>query len=419
MAPLFKFIKNLKKSNKSGKMFVFKTMKILGLETSCDDTCIAILEIKNQGTKIKYKTLSNIISSQIKIHKKYGGVYPFLAKREHQLNLVPILKKSLLKAKLLKKGKCFLTKKKEIMIKKILKREEVLYPQLKKFLEKWQKPKIDLLSVTIGPGLEPCLWVGVNFIKTLALCWNLKVVEVNHIKAHILSAFFKNIESGVIDLKKIKFPAIALIVSGGHSQLILMKNLKNYKIIGETKDDAAGECLDKTARIIGLSYPGGPLIEKEAKKFKSLKDRFSLENHLLKLPRPMINSKDYYFSFSGLKTAVLYKWQKIKKKTKEQRQMFAYEIENAVIDVLTKKTIKAIKNYQAKTIILGGGVSANENLRKRFKSEIKKENLKVDFFAPPKILSTDNGLMVALSGFFDKNKRKSYKDIKADANLKI
>ena len=328
-------------------------MIILAIETSCDDTCIAIIRVSGKKSP-RFKILSNIISSQTKIHKKYGGVYPSLAKREHQKNLPLVLEKALNKAK---------------------------------------KPKIDLIAVTVGPGLDPCLWTGINFAKTLTYYWNLPIVPVNHIESHILVNFIDKLPT---------FPIICLVVSGGHTQLILMRDIGKYKILGETRDDAAGECFDKVARILGLGYPGGPAIAAEAAKITNSK--LQITN---KLPRPMINQKNYDFSFSGLKTAVLYK-HKDKKYVKEMCR----EVQQAIIDVLIKKTIKAAKDYKAKTIILGGGVSANKELRKQFKSKWE-HNLLV----PLKEFSTDNAVMTGIAGHF--GKPKDWQKIKADANLRI
>lgn len=346
-------------------------MIILAIETSCDDTCIAILKI--QG--LKFKVLTNIVSSQAKLHAKYGGIYPSLAKREHQKNLPIILKKAQKEAK---------------------------------------NPKIDLIAVTMGPGLEPCLWIGVNFAIELAEKLKVPIVPVNHIEAHILANFIDRFR------KSIKLPAVCLVVSGGHTQLILMKKIGNYKILGETRDDAAGECFDKVARILGLGYPGGLAIAAAAKNYTG--DTYVI------LPRPMINQKNYDFSFSGLKTAVLYDFQsrtlKIKK-SKKYIQATSKEAQQAIIDVLIKKTIKAAKNYKAKTIILGGGVVANDELRKQFQLKIVNYKLKIDFLVPLKNLCTDNAVMIATAGYFNWKKRKKWtlstrhSKIKANANLRI
>lgn len=357
-----------------------KNLNVLGIETSCDDTCIAILKIG----KRKLKILSNVISSQVKLHAKYGGVYPFLAKREHQKNLPIILEKSLKKANL-------------------------------------TMPEIDLITVTVGPGLEPCLWTGINFAKELAKKTKLSIVPVNHIESHIIANFIN-------EKKKITFPAVCLVVSGGHTQIILMKKFGDYKIIGETRDDAAGECFDKSSRVLGLGYPGGPAIAKEAARYKTIfqksknnlfstKKKLGFSSPEISLPRPMIYTKDYDFSFSGLKTAVLYDFKSSSLKRKEYTRAMAAEIQRAIIDVLIHKTSKAAKDYKVKAILLSGGVSANNELRKRF--ELRAKELKIDLFIPEKIFCTDNAVMTALTGYLNFKKRKNWKKIAADANLKI
>jgi N6-L-threonylcarbamoyladenine synthase len=334
----------------------------------------------------KLEILSNVVSSQIKIHKKYGGVFPTLAKREHKKNL-------------------------PIVFKKAIKEAGLQIPN-----SKFQIPKIDLISVTIGPGLEPCLWVGVNFAKDLAKKLKIPVVPVNHIEAHILINFIDENPKFQIPNSKI-FPAICLVVSGGHTQLILMKGIGKYKILGETRDDAAGECFDKVARLLGLGYPGGPAIEKFSK--------FQIPNPKLKveLPRPMIKQKNYDFSFAGLKTAVLYDFLKRSKKVRKSREykiLTAKEIQQAVIDVLISKTIRAAKEFGARSIILGGGVSANEELRHQFKSNLEHPTSNIKLLIPPKELCTDNGLMVAISGYLNKKKAtKNFDKIKAEPNLRI
>ncbi len=308
-------------------------MIILAIETSCDDTCVSVVK--------DFNILSNVISSQIEIHKKYGGVYPALAKREHQKNLVPVLRKALKEAKILKEiQNKFKINSKLQTLEKILKREPGLHKKVKTFLIKYEKPKVDALAVTVGPGLEPCLWAGINFTKALNYYWNLPIIPINHIEAHIFVNWLKPInlneklKSRIQNSKKIKFPAIALVVSGGHTQLILMKRLGKYKILGETRDDAAGECFDKTARILGLSYPGGPAIAEYARQWKSKISKVSQFNRI-KLPRPMIYSKDYDFSFSGLKTAVLYDYKKRgakQRKSKNYIQAMSAEIQQAIMN---------------------------------------------------------------------------------------
>ncbi|MFH1424032.1 MAG: tRNA (adenosine(37)-N6)-threonylcarbamoyltransferase complex transferase subunit TsaD [Candidatus Nealsonbacteria bacterium] len=336
-------------------------MIILAIETSCDDTCVAVVEAKGKE-KIQFKILSNIVSSQEKLHAKYGGVYPFLAKREHQKNLPVVFKKAIKKA---------------------------------------GNPEIDLIGVTAGHGLEPCLWQGINFAKDLAEKLKKPMIPVNHVEAHILVSFIDGFT------KSIKFPAICLVVSGGHTGLILMKGIGEYRLIGETRDDAAGECFDKAARILGLGYPGGPIIAKIAAQ------RVKGSRTSIVLPRPMIHQKNYDFSFSGLKTAVLYK----ARGEKYDKAAMCAEIQQAIIDVLIHKTMNAARDYGVKTIILGGGVVANDELRKQFHHQLKTKNYKLKLLVPPKVFCTDNAVMAAVAAFFHRS--KSSKNIKAEADLRI
>ncbi len=399
-------------------------MKILAIETSCDDTGIAVLNVQRSV----FNAVSNVVSSQT-IHQNYGGVFPMMAKREHQRNLLPVLEKALQESKLsIPKSQFPIPNEKLKTIKKILEKEATLFESLKEFLETHQKPNVDMIAVTHGPGLEPCLWVGVNFARALSYYWNIPLIPVNHIEAHILVNFI-NHKSYIINPKEI-FPAISLVVSGGHTQLILVEKIGNYKIIGETRDDAAGECFDKCAKILGLGYPGGPIISKivtNANQNNSL----IRTNKRIVLPRPMLNSKDYDFSFSGLKTAVLYKVKGAPQNSyvtptrrwvgvdKEFVGQMCIEIQQAVIDVLIKKTLRAAKDFKAKTIILGGGVSANTELRKQFSKNLESGILKLELLVPPKELSTDNGLMIAVAGYFHRNKKAAWKNLAANANLRI
>ena len=387
-------------------------MKILAIETSCDDTAIAILDTEGGG----FKLLSNVVASQVEVHKKWGGVYPTLAKREHQKNLVPVLIKSLKEAKLLSLkpqsplSKQFLKSKAE-KLEKILEREAVIYKKLVPFFKKHQKPEIDALAITVGPGLEPSLWAGINFAKALAFYWDLPVIEVNHVKAHV---FANNLKQ---PLSKDDFPAVCLVVSGGHTILFLMEDFGKYKIIGETRDDAAGECFDKTAKILGLPYPGGPEIAKLAKLAEPRAPQ-------VRLPRPMINSDDYDFSFSGLKTAVLYQYREQPKKIQKSRTYkieMAREIQQSIIDVLIKKTIRAAKDFKAKAIIIGGGVSANKELRRQMAKKAESELPKTKLLIPDAELSTDNAAMIAVAATYrlEKGKEADWKTLEAQANLRI
>ncbi len=340
-------------------------MLILAIETSCDDTSVALIKVKEGRSFPKFFVLANEVSSQIKLHSKFGGVVPDLASREHLKNL-PLIFKHVIKTI-------------NINIK-----------------------EIDLFAVTNGPGLIVSLLVGVHFARALGYAFNKKIVPVHHISGHIYSNWLSN--------KKIEFPALNLVVSGGHTELILMKDINKFKIIGSTRDDAAGEAFDKVSKLLGLGYPGGPVISRLAEKGDAQK---------YDLPRPMINSDDFDFSFSGLKTAVLYlsrKDKSILKKGKNQND-FCASFQKAVCDVLIKKTILAGKRYNVKSILLSGGVSANDCLRNGLEDEAKKNKFK--FYVPEKIYSTDNAAMIAVAGYFNRKKAITWKKLDAYANLKL
>ncbi len=382
-------------------------MIILSIETSCDDTGVAILEKSEKGIR----TLASIVSSQDEIHKKWGGVYPSEAKREHQKNLVPTLKEALKKAGLLEKGKTTIPENLESFFEK----EKLLHEDLCDFLQGHSlKGKIDKIAVTVGPGLEPCLWVGINFAKALALCLGTPIVPVNHIKAHIL--FF------LLDRKKIHFPAVSLIVSGGHTEIILMESLYSFSLIGKTRDDAAGECFDKAARILGLGYPGGPAIAEKANKKRVQREKTPSKKEKIfsiDLPRPMMKARNYDLSFSGLKTAVLYDHLKRSEKIKREEEYImemSEEIEEAITDVLVSKLEKAIKEYDARTLLLGGGVTANRTLQKKVKA-LKEKFPELAIILPSLHLSTDNAEMVGIAATVEEERDPEI--IKANANLKI
>lgn len=331
-------------------------MKVLGIETSCDETACAIVE---NGSKI----LANVVSSSKELQSKYGGIFPEVAAREQVKVMLPVLRET---------------------------------------LEKYRKPieTIDAVAVTLGPGLIGSLLVGVETAKTLAFVLNKPLIPVNHVKAHLYANWLER-------EKQPELPALCLIVSGGHTELLLMKNHGNFQILGQTLDDAAGEAFDKTARLLGLPYPGGPSIQKEA-----LKGNL----HVFAFPRGMIGSKDYNFSFSGLKTAVLREYQKIKNLTPKTRADLAVSIQEAIIDVLVRKTINAVLQYQPKSILLAGGVVANSRLREKFAFEMKKRKLAIPFFIPPPMLCTDNATYIASSAYFN-YKPVHWSKIQALANL--
>jgi N6-L-threonylcarbamoyladenine synthase len=381
-------------------------MKILAIETSCDDTAIALIE----GKEGKFKILSNIVSSQIKVHQKWGGIVPFLAKREHQKNIVPALKEALKKAGLSQKASKKNSKIKAGEIKEILIREKDLYKKLGNFLENYQKPKVDAIAVTVGPGLEPALWVGVNFARALSYFWGLPIIPVNHIEGHILANFID--KEFRIQNKNI-FPLVCLSVAGGHTQLILMKGYGKYKLLGETRDDTAGECFDKVARMLKLGYPGGPIISKLAK---------NGDPNAFNFPRPMIYAKNYDFSFSGLKTAILYFLKKNSSKfIKKNKKDICASFQQAVIDVLIHKTIKAAQEFRAKTVLLSGGVAANYELRHQLREMVKIKTPNTQFSMPNIQFCTDNAVMIGATAYFHRktSKKRNWQKIKADANIKI
>lgn len=388
-------------------------MKILAIETSCDETAIAIVEIKQDGKSVKFKILGNEISSQIDIHKEYGGVYPALAKREHIKNLPLVLYKVLKEAKI---------------------KEENL------------KKEIDGIAVTTGPGLEPALWTGIVFAKELIQKYKIPVIPVNHMEGHIFSIFPKKGKTFSIKNGKELFPVLTLLVSGGHTELVFVKDWMKYKKLGQTRDDAVGEAFDKVARMMGLPYPGGPEIGKLASIERSnelsklsgprtrgtgaVPDPENLDNSLpqITLPRPMIHSKDYDFSFSGLKTAVLYLIRDLKEKNPnilddiKIKQIISREFEDACFEVLSYKTMKALKEYKIKTLIVGGGVSASPQLKKVIESDLKKNKFKIKAHFPGKGHAGDNALMIAVAGYFQYKNKKSLKNsqlIKADGNLSL
>ena len=355
-------------------------MKILAIETSCDESAISLMETKSQGgagfskrkknLKIpQFKILENLVASQIKVHQPFGGVVPNLAKREHLKNL-PIL----------------LEKIKENKIK-----------------------NIDLIAVTVGPGLEPALWTGVNFAQQLAKKIKKPLLGVSHLDGHLYSFLLsaKNRRLRNEDL----FPAIGLIASGGHTILIKVDSLVKYKKLGETVDDAVGEAFDKVARILGLSYPGGPEIEKLAKKGNP--------NSIL-FPRPMLKQKNYNFSYSGLKTSVLYY---LRDHQNEQKSDIAASFQKAAFDVLIKKTLRAAEEFKAKSIMISGGVAANKTLAQEFKKAInekfKAHNLRTK---KPQLLitkfPTDNAAMIAIAAYINHIRKKKYK-LEANGNLDI
>lgn len=382
-------------------------MIILSIETSCDETALSIVSGDFSNLEPKFQVLSHSLHSQTELHAKYGGVFPVMAKRAHNENLVPLLILALKEAGLDSQSnvaKESVTQKLEI----ILEREPELLKQFLGSLSKLGKPKIDAIAVTVGPGLEPCLWTGINLAKALAYIWDLPIVPTNHMEGHIFSVLLNRKDEFPIsnlqfpnENRTIQFPAVALLISGGHTELVLVNNWGEYKIIGKTRDDAVGEAFDKVARILGLPYPGGPqisILAEEQRKLGGEASKFTL-------PRPMIHSKDLDFSFSGLKTAVLYAVAEIKEITPEIKRAFALEFEEAVVEVLVSKTRQAIETHSANSLIIGGGVIANTAIRIAMTK--LSEDFNIPIFIPSRELSTDNAIMIGIAGLINFNKRKT------------
>lgn len=366
-------------------------MLILSIETSCDETAISLVEAAGEFPHATYEIHGNALWSQIDIHREYGGVFPMLAKREHVVTIVPMLEKAIKESGIEANDYTpALTKQQEEEIRAVLSRERELADELLTFHREHGAYAIDLIAVTSGPGLEPALWVGVNVARALALLWNVSIVPINHMEGHVLSSVF-DVERDDM-LSDIAFPTISLLISGGHTELILMSDWGKYEKIGQTRDDAVGEAYDKVARLLGLQYPGGPEIAKRAEKARKEKlPKFA------DFPTPMLNSGDLDFSFSGLKTAVRYAVQD-KHLSETEICAVARDFEDAVTTVLLKKSLDAMKQHEAKTLIVGGGVSANQHLRQMFNATFLTALPDSEVYFPQPKLSTDNSVMIALAG---------------------
>ena len=392
-------------------------MKILSIETSCDETAISILDVTGSKEAPSFRIVSNIVKSQIDMHREFGGVFPTVAKREHAKNLPPILVENLKIANLYNENPVA-SDESEIAsgLNEILSHEVGMAEEVIKIAETLKKPDIDYIAVTTGPGLEPALWVGISFARALGYMWNIPVVPVNHMEGHVLSTLIdsKKSDSQTIDLSSFKFPSLALLISGGHTELVLMRDWLRYEKIGATVDDALGEAFDKVARLLGLPYPGGPEVSKLA--------RLGVKREDIKLPRPMIGSGDYNFSFSGIKTAVLYLIKKLGDLDEQTKKDIALEFETAVTEVLVKKTKKAIEEYGIETLIIGGGVSANGYIKSEMKKMIEENFPNAILHVPDQHLSGDNSLMIGIAGYFEIASGKPIpplESIKADSNWSL
>jgi len=277
-------------------------MNILAIETSCDETAISIIDTEESSAENTLSVLANVVVSQIDIHKPYGGVFPALAKREHAKNLVPVMKQSLEKAHMLHKKdgeKITAETKKKLTV--LLEREPELLAALLDFLPSVETPEIDAIAFTQGPGLPPALWVGLNFARAISFAWSKPLIPVNHMEGHLFSSLADGRENSKQKIEMLKLPTLALLISGGHTEIVLMKDMFDYEVVGTTRDDAVGEAFDKAARILGLPYPGGPEISIRAERFRK---SGKVADGKYKLPRPMLHSNDFDFSFSGISEAL-------------------------------------------------------------------------------------------------------------------
>ena len=341
-----------------------RNYKILAIESSADETAAAVLQKRGP----KQQVLSSVVTSQIKMHTKTSGIVPEVAARAHIQKIGPVVQKAMINAG------CTMA-------------------------------DIDYIAATVGPGLVPSLLVGAEYAKALAFASGKKFIPENHMLGHLYSAFLK--------YPKMPVPSINLIVSGGHTYIVFLKNKGNFKTIGRTVDDAAGEAFDKVAKMLGLGYPGGPEISKWAERGKND----------FNFPRPMLHAKNYDFSFAGLKTAVLYKIRDLKLKITDPkvRADICLSFENATVDVLVAKTIRAAQEFGAKSITLSGGVAANKKLRAKLSAAAAKAGC--GFYVPDFEMCTDNALMIANAAMIrlenGYNKFPHLSKIKVDPNLEL
>lgn len=335
-------------------------MRILGIETSCDESAVAYMDIRNG----KIRRLEYLTASQA-IHAKYGGVVPEVAAREHSATLPPLM---------------------TALAKKVT--GSVSGAKLGKVT--------DVIAVTQGPGLVTSLHVGLDTARTLAAAWKKPIIGINHLEGHIYSNW---LPGGGFEGKSEKgvsmFPALVLIVSGGHTELLLMKGHGRYELLGATKDDAAGETFDKTAKLLGLGYPGGPKLSALAEKGNC---------YAVDFPRPMLHDKSYDFSFSGLKTAVRYYIEKQGRRAGRGGAFMAdvaASTEEAIVDVLAAKTVRAAEETGAKSVMLAGGVAANRRLRAALERRLGLVLPDVRYVRPQPEFCTDNAAMIAMAGYFN------------------
>lgn len=348
-----------------------KPLRVLGIETSCDETSVALLSVDDaDAAAVVVELVHHEIATQIPIHQRFGGVVPEVAARMHVAELVSLLERA-----------------------RIFDAEHTPF---------------DAIAVTQGPGLATALRVGIEAARTIAALTGKPIIGVNHLEGHIASAWL---------LKKNRthwaFPMLVLLVSGGHTELVLMKDFCSYKVLGRTRDDAAGEAFDKTAKLMGLGYPGGPMIAQYAQGGDATS---------FALPRPMLKDKSLDMSFSGLKTAVRLVWESLTEEQKKDQQTISNlcaSIQQAITDVLIAKTMGAARKYAPKTICMVGGVSANAHLQESLATAVTEELPGTFLLDPAKGLHTDNAAMIAAAGVWRllKGKKSNWKTLDADPEL--
>lgn len=388
---------------------------ILSIETSCDETSVAILDWQNPTS---FQVASHLTLSQIAVHQQYGGVYPSLARREHQKNMMPLLFSALKESTLLEPrvNPKPIDEQDRKQINTILDRDPDIAEKVITLAEQYKKPLLGAIAVTYGPGLEIALWTGFNAARALAYIWDIPLVPTNHMEGHIYASLIapeisnsksqtpNKLQNPKFKIQKLKYPSLAVLISGGHTELVRIDNEHDYEIIGETLDDAVGEAFDKSARLLGLPYPGGPEISRQADLARQvartsasrLRDSAG-QSDAISLPRPLLHSKDYNFSFSGLKTAVRREVESKTRLSKKFKQELALEFEDAVAEVLVAKTRRAIEEYGTHHLIVGGGVSANKYLREEFQALA--DEYGIPLHLPDLSLSGDNALMINLAGY--------------------
>lgn len=363
-------------------------MRILGIETSCDETGAAVIEGTSKDAPVTL--LSNVLATSLAKHAETGGIIPEVAARQQVQSIVPVIKQALTDSGLATNG----------------------------------TPPLDAIAITYGPGLIGSLLVGIETVKTLSMLWNVPLIPVNHMYGHIYANWIRTETSTPIHL-----PAIGLVISGGHTDIVLLKAHGELEVIGGTRDDAAGECFDKCARLLGYAYPGGPKISQLAQKG---------DPKAFALPRPMIGSHDFDFSFSGLKTAFMRLtkelfpiarkemehmkggWQQVSLETTltDKQKLFdlCASLEFTIADIVTRKVLRAVEAHQVETLIISGGVAANKVLINMFHEKIKKTGMTTQVFVPPPFLCTDNAAMIAAAGFYN-DRKVAWEDVTANPEL--